>query len=278
MTDRGQRPAHDRSDANLERALTDLGEQVVWPSERDLSAGVRARLAATPAPRSSLWSWLRSPRSAFAAGALTAFLLVAAVLLAAPGARDAVADRIGLGGVSITADPTATLPLPLGELGSNLQLGDRTSLEAAARFAGYRLIAPPLRDLGDPAVVYGLDAPGGTQVSYVYGPTARLPEVGDSGVGLLVSQFPGSTNESFIRKQLGADTQVEMVAVHGAPAYWISGEPHVFVYQDANGEFQEETFRLAANVLLWEVDGITVRIESLLPLDQVLPLAESMSS
>jgi hypothetical protein len=47
-------------------------------------------------------------------------------------------------------------------------------------------------------------------------------------------------------------------------------------YVDAEGRTLTDTVRLAGDVLLWESDGITYRIESALPLERVLEIASSM--
>jgi hypothetical protein len=66
------------------------------------------------------------------------------------------------------------------------------------------------------------------------------------------------------------------VTVQGGSGYWLEGTPHEFLYRDASGHIVPETVRLAANVLLWEVNGITVRIESVLPRDDVIRIADAM--
>jgi len=72
-------------------------------------------------------------------------------------------------------------------------------------------------------------------------------------------------------------TRVETVTVQGRTGYWIEGAPHEFFYRDASGEVVPETLRLAANVLLWETNGITVRIESALARDEVVRVADAMT-
>ena len=49
--------------------------------------------------------------------------------------------------------------------------------------------------------------------------------------------------------------------VGGATGYWIEGGEHFFYFRDADGEVLETTIRLVGTTLIWERDGLTVRIE-----------------
>jgi hypothetical protein len=260
---------------DLERALHDLGAQFDWPTEPNLLPGVRQRLAAQPARRSP-FSRLRPfaglPRLAWAAVALV--VIVAVVMAASDSTRSTVADRLGLSGVSISTDPTATTAtVPPGNA---LEIGEPTTLEEAARQSNGSLVMPPDAVLGAPDATYLLDQDGTVQVTYIYLPRPDLPEVGETGVGLLISQFDGHTNDSFIQKQLGPNTTIEMTEVNGHLAFWLTGQPHVFFYERPNGDIYEESIRLAANVLLWEQDGKTIRIETTLDRDATVQIAEAM--
>ncbi|MGH9176356.1 MAG: hypothetical protein ACRD1H_18450, partial [Vicinamibacterales bacterium] len=237
--------------------------------------GIRGRLAAAPAPRRSFWSWVvpttASRRLAWAAAAL--LIVATAVLTLSSETRSTVADRLGLPGISISTDPTATLTP-----GGRLDLGLPIEPGGSVAVSSGHVIPPPVALLGEPDGVYVLNRQGTAQVSYVYAPRPGLPEVASTGVGLLISQFEGDTNESFIQKQLGPDTSIELVTVNGQRAFWLAGAPHVFFYEDANGAIQEETMRLAGNVLLWEEFGLTLRIESALDRDAAIEIAEAMST
>jgi hypothetical protein len=266
-----QRPTQPPDD--LERALHDLGQRLDWPTEPNLLPGIRQRLAAQPARRSP-FPRLRPvaglPRLVWAAVAL---VLVAAVVMAvSDSTRSTVADRLGLPGVSISTDPTAIVTP-----GNALEIGEQTTLEDAVRAATGSLIMPPDDAFGAPDEVFVLDQDETVQVTYIYLPRSDLPEVGNTGVGLLISQFDGHTNNSFIQKQLGPNTTIEMTEVDGQPAYWLTGQPHIFFYERPDGDIYEETIRLAANVLLWEQDGKTLRIETTLDRDAAVRIAEAMS-
>lgn len=265
---------HDATE--IERELTALAQSLDWPAEVDLSRAVRGRLDAQ-AERRSWWQWLMpptSPRRGLVAVSLVAILLVVVAVVVEP-VRSSVADRISLPGVSISTEPTVQ---PAGSVSDAMRLGERTTLDAAQSDLAFAPVPPPVAVLGDADAVYLLRRPGGQgdQLTYVYAARDGLPSVGDSGIGVLISQFPGRTNESFIQKQLPTGTTVEFVAIGDRQGFWISGEPHIFYYEDPAGNIQGETIRLAGNVLLWHEDGLTMRIESSLTRDEVLHIAASM--
>jgi hypothetical protein len=60
------------------------------------------------------------------------------------------------------------------------------------------------------------------------------------------------------------------------PAYFLSGAPHVVILVDESGTGVPETTRLARDVLVWEEDGRTVRLEGDLTLAEATELAESL--
>ena len=111
-----------RRELDLDAALADLAAALEFPPTPDLAAAVSARLAEAPArparsrPRlPHLAGWRR-----LAAAGLAAVLLAAAVLVASPGTREAVARRLGLRGVGVELGgpppPTvtrSTTPMPV---------------------------------------------------------------------------------------------------------------------------------------------------------------------
>src|SRR5205085_11776590 len=71
-------------------------------------------------------------------------------------------------------------------------------------------------------------------------------------------------------------TRVEVVQVNGAPAYWLTGKPHLFWYTDATGTMTTERIRLAGNTLLWAHGGLIFRLESALPREAARRIAASL--
>jgi len=202
---------------------------------------------------------------------------------AAPGAATAplptpvaAAAAAGPSPTATSTPPAAPTPTP-APVGSRLGLGQHVSLDEARSRVPYGVLAPTLPELGAPDAVYLQQAaPPGGQVSLVYASRPGLPRADASGVGLLLSQFRGDLAPEFLGKGLGPRTRIEQVSVNGQPAYWIEGEAHLFMYRVAGGDIRDEQVRLAGNVLLWEQGDLTLRLESALPREQALRIAESV--
>jgi hypothetical protein len=64
--------------------------------------------------------------------------------------------------------------------------------------------------------------------------------------------------------------------VNGEPGFWIEGHPHVVDYVDPSGRAGRLSSRLVGNTLLWNQEGLTVRIESSLSLERSLAIATSL--
>ena len=258
------------SDRALESSLRALGPRVDFPETPALSVAVAERLPA-PAPSARRSSAPSARRSSAPALALTTVALLAGFLVASPGAREAVADWFGIGGVRIVyQDP----PLDARPEGGTLGLGERVSLTEAQGRVDFplRLLAPA--QLGLPDESYVALARGFEQVAFVYGPRQGIaPEVRDK-TALLFTQFAGSFDGPFMKK-LAVSSSVEPVEVDGAFGFWVEGE-HVIRYEGPDGGLRTESSRLAASTLLWEVDGITYRLEGDLPKERALALAHTV--
>ena len=248
---------------DLERSLRALSGYVEMPVERDLSAGVLASLEAAPAPRRSWWS-----RPAFALAALAILAGAATLVLSAP-AREAVADLLGIGGVQVEFTEPDETPAPLRP-GAALELGEAITLEEAR---GLLPIGVP-EDLGEPAAVY-LDRDTEARVSLVYEPRPGIPEAEETGVGVLLTQFRSTLDEGLFKKLVDTGVRVSYVNVAGNNAYWIEGQ-HELLLVDRFGNVVPDTARLAGNTLIWEVDGITLRLEADIGLRKALEIAESI--
>jgi hypothetical protein len=270
---------------DLERALTDLAASLEFPPTPDLAAAVTARLgeapAAAPAPptpaaRARRWlaglaGWRR-----LAAAGLAVVLLAAAVLVASPGTREAVARRLGLRGIGVELGgppPPTVTTTPGGRL--ELGLGDRVTLEEARRRVDWPVLVPAA-GLGRPDAVFVNEAvPSGGRVDLVYRARPGLPASPFTDVGLLITEFQGQPTPEFLKK-VTAMGVVEEVTVGGEPGYWFSGEPHFFTYIDAAGTLREEQTRLAGNTLIWQRGDLTLRLEGELPKEEAIRIAESM--
>jgi hypothetical protein len=221
-------------------------------------------------------------------GVLRQIWLVAALLLIAitgglalfPEARNAIADRLGLQGVQIRLVDEVPSPAP-SQVGAPLMLGRPVTLDEAQAAVDFPIRVPTAAGFDAPAEVYLLDQDEGAMVSFVYPAAPELPASDETGVGALLTQFRGEAERGLIEKGLPHDgaqkTELEAISVGGEPGVWISGAPHgfFFVCYDA-GECREERYRLAGNVLLWEQDGVTLRLESALSREAALAIAESV--
>jgi hypothetical protein len=271
----------DWTEEQLEAALAQLRPAVAYPPTPALAAQVQRRLATAGTQPSRGLSLFR------AWYAVAALLLVTLLIAVAwPEAREAVAERLGLRGVRITRVPELAPSPPAGD--PRPQLGTPLDLEAARARVSFPVLVPTLDELGPPDEVYVNPAVPGGEVSLVYEPRPGLPEAAGTGLGLLISQAPGYGVSPVYEKGAGPETRLQSVRVRGQPGYWIDGAPHRFRYfgHDGMGEVVEQgpgvatlrvgEARLAANVLVWEEDGLTLRIESALPLDAALRIASSL--
>ena len=78
-------------------------------------------------------------------------------------------------------------------------------------------------------------------------------------------------------KSVLATSLVEPVDVDGDEGYWIVGE-HVLTYLDDAGAPREIPPRLVGNTLLFERDGVTIRIEIGGNLEDAMAVAGSLGS
>jgi len=251
---------------DLEQQLTALAGAIEWPPNP------RLRIFPLPARRPRL-AWVRPLAYAMAA----AFLIVA-VLVAYTPTREAIASWVNLHVIvhRVQELPTPS-PRPSGSLGQRLDLGTPTTLDGAKAGVTWRIGVPS--SLGTPDEVFLKQPPAGPsggEVTLVYAQRAGIPVSGLTGVSVLVTEARGAVNETFFQKILGPDAIVESVSVRGHAGYWISGHPHAFAFTDANGNFYEDTLRLATNTLIFEDGGTIVRIEGDVTKAQALQIASSI--
>jgi hypothetical protein len=268
-----------RRELDLDRALADLGASLQFPPAPDLAAAVTARIEQGPAgalARRRWWPGLAGWRRLAVAG-LAVLLLAAAVLVASPGTREAVARRLGLRGVGVQigGPPPPTVTTAPGTR-LDLGLGERVTLEEARRRVGFPVLVPGAAGFARPdAVFVNQTVPAGGRVDLVYRARPGLPASSFTDAGLLITQFQGQVEPAFLKKVTGAG-MVQSVAVGGEPGYFFSGEPHFFSYRDSSGQFREEQTRLAGNTLIWQRGDLTLRLEGNLPMKEALAIAESM--
>ena len=270
---------------DLEDALRDVGARLAYPPSADLLPAVRARIE-RERPRPWLLDLLRSPLS-LAPAAATLVLLLAATLAFQPIAGTA-AEALGLRGITLFRIPG---PAPTGgPLRPFLTIDDVrvASIDEASRKVGFTVRVPAA--LGAPQAIYVREADGAALALLVYdaspGPSPSdrvilVPQPSGAllfgpGGPLLIMELRGSLETQLLAKGIPPGTTVEELTVNGGRGVWIDGEPHQFFYRAPNGDILPETVRLAGNVLLWEQDGLLMRIEAQVDRDEALRIARSM--
>jgi hypothetical protein len=198
-------------------------------------------------------------------------LVSGAALAVEPGLRHTVLDWLGLRSVRIERTPKVPTLRP-GSAGRDLGLGRLTSLRDALDRVSFQALVPD-RPADE---VYLANSPPGGQISFVYRPRPGLPPAPGTATGLLITEFHGSQPRAFINKSLGPGTRISFVRVGADPGVWIAGRPHAFAYLDARGQARLETLRLAGNTLLWNHDGVLVRLEAAVSQHMALKIAASM--
>jgi len=207
---------------NLEHELRGL--PIDFPPEPDLTGRVRERLEQ---PRSRR-PWL-----------VLALAAVAAVgaLLAIPQTRAAIFDLFHIGGVEVqrvrTQPQAPNRQADLGEPIAFDEAQDRIDVPLVAPDAGF--------------ATYYDDSVAGGMVNMTWD-------------GYVLSQWHGD-QLSFALKQVGPRSRTVSVSVNGVPGLWITGARHEIIYRDETGQVDAKTRRLVGNVLLWDRDGITYRLE-----------------
>src|SRR5688572_14695268 len=191
--------------ARTESALRDLAHAINWPDPVDFTSRLSLHQSAQTTRRRG-FVWL----AGVAAVVLAIFLI--------PTTRQAVANLLEVAGISFEFGVGPDLPAP-----TNLTPGVQVDMEEAVRSVDFPIVVPSA--LPPPNAVHLLQWELGTQVFLSWAASERLPEVGESGIGLLLAEFRANLNEQFFEKLIGAGTTVDRVLVAGVPAYGLSGAP-----------------------------------------------------
>jgi hypothetical protein len=102
-------------------------------------------------------------------------------------------------------------------------------------------------------------------------PSATYPALSGTDWGLVLMAFQG--DEGTVVKTVQAFEDVHEASVNGASASWIP-VPHVLEIETERGS---RTFAVRGNVLIWQVDGITYRLETSLDRASALEVARSIA-
>jgi hypothetical protein len=210
-------------------------------------------------------------------------LLLLAALMAVPPVRAQVLEFLQLGAIRIfLAEPTSTAtqeiaqpsPLTGGAAGfeptdtprpypSIADLVGETTLPAARRELDFPIRLPAFpADLGEPDLVLLQDL-GGQAVLLVWTDSSD-PDL----IRLdLLLMGPGT----FAEKSL--PQVIEETTVNGQQALWTEGQHFLHL---GGSTYQNVPLVIEGNILIWEQDDITYRLESDLPLEEAVKVAESL--
>ncbi|MDQ3862848.1 MAG: DUF4367 domain-containing protein [Actinomycetota bacterium] len=265
---------------DLESELRELGSLIDYPPTPDVARAVRTRLdEENDRPRRS---WLAFPTLRWAAVA-AAFVLVVAVPTLSPGLRATVggwlvakdiqpSGRPALDAGSSEKQSEANAPAPglskSGEAASPARtprfFGERITLREARARTGGNLLLPRTPKLGKPDQVYALRTSRKDGVVLVYG-KGSLP-FQDTRAGLVLTEVPGDIEPAYLSGKPTVRSELGRVMVNGDPGYWSPAR-----------RFPSEMDRyLPGNVLLWEQEGVALRLEADLPKEKAVRLAESV--
>lgn len=254
----GERP---RTTEQVARALTVLSSELAYPPTPSIRSAVTARLeneraaGARPVfPRRALWSRRRVL-------VLATIGLLAALALAA-------AARFAIGAIEIRVQPGVTPSASLPPVEPDA-LGEPVPTREAFALAGFE---PSLPAGPAPDEAYVVDTLfGDPGLLMAWRPSATYPALPGTDWGLVLMAFQG--DEGTVVKTVQAFDDVHEASVNGASASWIP-VPHVLQIETERGS---RTFSVRGNVLIWEVDGITYRLETSLDRDSALEIARSIA-
>jgi hypothetical protein len=178
---------------------------------------------------------------------VAALLLLPAGALALPGPRHAILEALGLR--HVTVERVKRLPPA-----RDPHLGERTPLGAVPHAAGFVPLVPAALGAPDRAYV------NQQIVTYVY----------DQPHLLLAQARGGLDSEIVLRKVLAVEDTARPVRIRGAHGVWLP-RPHLIQWVDATGPLVR-----SGSALIWERDGLVVRLEGARSLADALRVARSI--
>jgi hypothetical protein len=242
----------------LEARLRALAADAEWPATPEFD------MATVAAPRRH-----HLPRRRVLAAALAALVLVPAAGAAAfPQARDDVLEFLGLRHVRVERVP---VPPPGARPELEDDLGTLTSAAEAQRRAGFRPLIP--KALGPPDRIRVTNR----RISLVYTPRPGLPKLDELDAGLILTESRGGIEGAYLQKLAVTGTDVTKVRVGGRRGAFISGGQHTYLYVDPSGDVTEDHPLLAGPTLIWERNGLVLRLETSAHRAKALQIADSAS-
>ena len=256
---------NDKDMTRLEARLRTAAATLQYPPTPNVAGAVRRRLR-KDAPVKRLHT---GPRLAWVAVALA---LAVFILLAVPEVRAGLIEFFQIGIVRIfPVAPTATR-LPAGApvvtprptptpIPSVLDLYGETALADAQKQAPFPIKLPTYpADLGQPDQVFSQFLGGSVVVLVWFDESAKV------SLALHIIE-----NDSFAIEKI-QPRLVERTIVNGRPAIWAEGP---YMVQIRNGDYDARRL-IEGHVLIWSEGGVTYRLETDLPMDEAVKIAESL--
>ncbi len=237
------RPANEPTEEAWTVRVQDIGRRLEYPPTPPLAGAVRQRLERNR-PRLS---------PALIRAGVVALIAVVLIILAVPDWRAKAFDFLGIGAVQIVRDEPAPVSTPLD---TGFDPAYATTLDAVREEVGFTIPLPAYPpDLGSP------------DAAYLYPNGIVILVWADADGSQLSLHLIRSTE--VVRKHYG-EQEIE-TTVHGQRALWLI-VPHIFEVPRPGADPIERLVK--GNVLLWEMGGITYRIETMLPMDEAVKIAE----
>jgi hypothetical protein len=265
----------------FEEKVFSIAKGLDYPRTPDIAGSVMTRLHSSLSPIGRGDTGQVRPRFVprKLAWSLTLALILLSSLMLIPPVRAAILEFIQIGVVRIfppSAEPTATpasgsiAPITATPSSSSStllpfldQIAGETTLANAQQMADYGILLPAYpSELGQPDRVYVQDANGFVTI-LVWEDPQRPGEV------ILSLHFipAGSWAISKFEPQV-----IEETSVNGRRAVWTEG-PYPLILTDSNLEL---TRLVDGHVLVWTDGDITYRLETGLPLEEAIRIAESL--
>jgi hypothetical protein len=269
-----------RTSMHLERQLRSLGgRDDLFPTTPKIADGVNEMIRSQGATGGSS----REPRRVgWRSIAIVALVVLAAVVasLAAPASRTAIAEFFGIEGIRIEfgqGDNVDVSDTP-ASIGGSLLLGERTTLDEVAATVTFDVMAPTGAVAGDPDETYLNQRSDVTVVGLLYEASDTLPEIGQTGVGMLLLQIDSAhADVTFVTKSVIGGGQLTTTMVNDGTGHWV--ENGILTVEPVQGLMFDEVgteSRRSGNVLIWSDGETTYRLESMLPMADAVRIAESL--
>src|SRR6185436_9744156 len=173
---------------------------------------------------------------------------------------------IDLGALTVDTIPGRPTALPT-VVASGPTFGHRATLAEAEREAGFPAQVPAA--LGDTDAVWVDATDGGSRIVLAWTANEALPPLRGLPWGAVLYGFHGQFEQASKNVFLDGDT-FEDAKVGGRDAIWITGRHELDL---VTGEGTYARYLVTGNVLVWESDGVVLRLETSLGLPAAVRIA-----